>query len=409
MFARSSLLTQVELYLSITSYAESMDEDHPRLRIDINALNRFLTHAGALPRRPITSNDVDVISSSTPRKETGNLDKALQLMQKIYEIHLQVEHIQKDLTRSGHRDSIDNTDSHADEMESRARSQRTLQTEYTDKKQLLNDVIQQFTSIEFARTPGISYPFLPSALPNSPKLPYLTSMPPEITLSEIRLLPMRLDELKHSLMEFKESPKFTTAYSDIDITSPCRTDCATLLRAADASASGPFQGPPSPMSNYDHLVSGKWPAHFGVYAEDHPYEMETLCVQLKSVKSRLRLISEKQRMFKELSTLSECLAVTPLQTVGVGSVRMNTVVLAQEALVAYVQELVKRLNSQDFAYVETHAKESEGSQSSLASILDFEVKKTLVGTLVKKKLHAIALYKRLKNNDDLRILKDSLI
>ncbi|KAJ3999226.1 hypothetical protein F5050DRAFT_1042969 [Lentinula boryana] len=394
----------------MTSYAESMDEDHPRLRIDINAMKRFLTHAGALPRpgpsnlRSITSNDVDVISSSTPEKETVNLDKALQLMQKIYQIHLQVEHIQKDLARSGHGDSIDNTESHADEMESRARIERTLQTEYTDQKQLLNDVIQQFTSIDFARTPGISYPFLPSSLPNSPKLPYLTLIPPEVTLSEIRLLPMRLDELKHSLMGFKESSKFTTAYSDIDITSPCRTDCATLLCAADASASGAFQGPPSPMTNYNHSISVKWPAHFGAYAEDHPFEIETLYVQLESVKSRLRLALEKQRMFEELSMLSECLAVTTFQTEGVGSARTNTVVLAQEAL-----ELVKRLNAQDFAYVETHAKETNSSRSSLASVLDLEVKKNFVETLVKKKLHAITLYKRLKNNGELGVLKDSLM
>ncbi|KAJ4475842.1 hypothetical protein C8R41DRAFT_846816 [Lentinula lateritia] len=250
-------------------------------------------------------------------------------------------------------------------------------------------------------------------------------MPLDLTTFKVDPLIVRVDELKHWLQAFKESSTFTlTSNSDRPgAVAPLTVDSAFLSATGVAPSSGTFQSSLSLGRNYGYYTppartaiaeshygfvssedttqnrfpdSGIWTTHVGDSTEDDKYKVEAMYVQLKSIENRMQIISHKQNILENLSIITTAPVVT---TLAAQSFRANPSVLTRDAL----QQLVKRLNletSRSFTGVQNQESETkEESDNPHSRIFDYEIKKMLVETMVKNKLHKLPIFKRLKSRE----------
>ncbi|GAW06885.1 hypothetical protein LENED_008840 [Lentinula edodes] len=417
-----------------------------RMRLDLAATKRFLTHAGALPKSTLADeflndNLHNTSSNLTPKKAI--LDKTIQLMQEIYRAYLELKQIHRALARcepgelhdtltsldvvvSGSSESQTDHTAFAGSAESNAlcvepiihieRSEE-LRAQARDKNLSLSKLTEQLASIDLCPR-SLKVPSSCSSLP--PQLPPLPLflMPPDLTTFKVDPLIIRVNELKHWLKAFKESSTFTsTSNSDRPgAVAPLTVDSAFLSATGLAPSSGTFQSSLSLGHNYGYSTPAEETAiaesdygfasvsledttqnrfpdsgttHVGDSTEDDKYKVEAMYVQLKSIENRMKIISHKQNMLENLSTITAAPIVTPLPA---QSSQANPSVLTRDAL-----ELVKRLNietSQSFTGVQNQESDNPHSRT-----FDYEVKKMLIETLVKNKLHELSTFRRLKSRE----------
>ncbi|KAJ3858536.1 hypothetical protein EV359DRAFT_87589 [Lentinula novae-zelandiae] len=438
------------------SYDDGMGaKARKRMRLDIAATKRFLTHAGALPKSTLADISLDdnlynISSDSIPREAI--LDKTIQLMQEIYRAYLELKQIHRALARcepgelhdtltsldvdsiSGSSESQTDHTAFAGSSESNAlcvepiihieRSEE-LRAQARDKNLSLSKLTEQLASIDFCPR-SIKVPSSCSSLPlQLPSLPLpLFLMPLDLTTFKVDPLIVRVDELKHWLQAFKESLTFTlTSNSDRPgAVAPLTVDSAFLSATGVAPISGTFQSSLSLGRNYGYYTppartaiaeshygfvfsedttqnrfpdSGMWTTHVGDSTEDDKYKVEAMYVQLKSIENRMQIISHKQNILENLSIITTAPVVT---TLAAQSFRANTSVLTRDTL-----QLVKRLNvetSRSFTGVQNQESETkEESDNPHSKTFDYEIKKMLVETLVKNKLHKLPIFKRLKSRE----------
>ncbi|KAF8831056.1 hypothetical protein HHX47_DHR1000292 [Lentinula edodes] len=326
-----------------------------RMRLDLAATKRFLTHAGALPKSTLADeflndNLHNTSSNLTPKKAI--LDKTIQLMQEIYRAYLELKQIHRALARcepgelhdtltsldvvvSGSSESQTDHTAFAGSAESNAlcvepiiiieRSEE-LRAQARDKNLSLSKLTEQLASIDLCPR-SLKVPSSCSSLP--PQLPPLPLflMPPDLTTFKVDPLIIRVNELKHWLKAFKESPTFTsTSNSDRPgAVAPLTVDSAFLSATGLAPSSGTFQSSLSLGHNYGYSTppaqtaiaeshyglvsfedttqnrfpdSGIWTTHVADSTEDDKYKVEAMYVQLKSIENRMKIISLKQNMLE---------------------------------------------------------------------------------------------------------------
>ncbi|KAJ3916193.1 hypothetical protein F5877DRAFT_81126 [Lentinula edodes] len=427
------------------------------MRLDLAATKRFLTHAGALPKSTLTDISFDdnlhnISSDSIPRKAI--LDKTIQLMKEIYLAYLELKQIHRALARcepgelhdtltsldvdsiSGSSESQTDHTAFASSAESNVlcvepiihieRSDE-LRAQARDKNLSMSKLTEQLASIDLCPRP-LKAPSSCSSL-----LRRLPSLPLPLFLMHLDLTTFKVDPL----IAFKESSTFTlTSNSDrLEAVVLLTVDSVFLSATGVAPSSKTFQSSLSSGHNYEDMTqnrfpdSGIWTAHVGDSTEDDKYKVEAMYVQLKSIENRMKIISHKQNMLENLSIITAPIVTT----LAAQSFRVNPSVLTRDAL-----ELVKCLNietSQSFMGVQNQdssvkpgfsANSWRAADSALQPIsllwrtsmfcrcesetkeecdnphsrsFDYEIKKMLVETLVKNKLHKLSIFKRLKSRE----------
>ncbi|KAJ3880646.1 hypothetical protein F5051DRAFT_399198, partial [Lentinula edodes] len=152
--------------------------------------------------------------------------------------------------------------------------------------------------------------------------------------------------------------------------------------------------------------------HVGDSTEDDKYKVEAMYVQLKSIENRMKIISHKQNILENLSIITTAPIVI---TLAAQSFRANPSVLTRDALVRVFKSVCphmygstllrtsKRLNvetSRSFTGLQNQESETkEESDNPHSRTFDYEIKKMLIETLVKNKLHKLSIFKRLKSRE----------
>ncbi|KAJ3906165.1 hypothetical protein F5879DRAFT_947557 [Lentinula edodes] len=264
----------------------------------------------------------------------------------------------------------------------------------------MSKLTEQLASIDLCPRP-LKAPSSCSSLPRR-----LPSLPLPLFLMPLDLTTFKVDPL--IVRAFKESSTFTlTSNSDKPEAVVLLTVDSVFLSATGvAPSSRTFRSSLSSGHNYGYYTppaqtaiaeshSGfEFAAHVGDSTEDDKYKVEAMYVQLKSIENRMKIISHKQNMLENLSTITAAPVVTPLAA---QSSQANPSVLTRDALRTSQQELVKPLNietSQSFTGVQNQESDNPHSRT-----FDYEVKKMLIDILVKNKLHELSTFRRLKSRE----------
>ncbi|KAJ3891171.1 hypothetical protein GG344DRAFT_77156 [Lentinula edodes] len=379
------------------------------MRLDIAATKRFLTHAGALPKSTLADISLDdnlhnISSDSIPRKAIP--DKSIQALARCEPGELHDTLTSLDVVVSGSSESQTDHTAFAGSAESNAlcaepiihieRSEE-LRAQARDKNLSLSKLTEQLASIDICPR-SLKVPPSCSSLPlQLPSLPLpLFLMPSDLTTFRVDPLIIKVDELKHWFKAFKESSTFTlTTNSDRPgAVAPLTVDSVFLSATGVAPSSRTFQSSLSLGRNYGYYT----PPEETAIAESH-YDFVSLedTTQNRFPDSGTTHVgdSTEDDKYKNLSIITTAPIVT---TLAAQSFRANPSVLTRDAL-----ELVKRLNvetSRSFTGLQNQESETkEESDNPHSRTFDYEIKKMLIETLVKNKLHKLSIFKRLKSRE----------